>query len=76
MDQSKGCDCNGYLLTIILLINAVCISLKCAIGCRSYFREELEMNDRTFKKVILDNMDKTLMKFMKNGNEDENEHED
>ena len=64
---------NGVIMILggIILLSLLC---DCISNCKS--RRRLSDENETLKTIIIKSVDRTLIKMMKNGNDEENYHED
>lgn len=68
--------CNYENTIIMILGSIILLSLlfDCISECKS--RRRLTNENETLKTIIVKSVDRTLIKMMKNGNDEENCHED
>lgn len=67
----------GYEQTVIMILGSIILlSLlyDCISDCKS--RKRLSNENETLRAIIVKSVDKTLINMMKNGNDEENCHED
>lgn len=74
--QVPECDCSDHIRGTVIILVAIYLVFDCITMCkRSKKMDRLENENKTLKTIILSSVDKALVRIMKNGNDDENNHE-
>lgn len=77
--ESKNDECNCYNQVKFILLGMSCLALlvDCIYSCKMRRNiNELKIENKTLKNVILTSIDQTFTKILKNGNELNEEHDD
>jgi hypothetical protein len=71
--RSEECDCSAHIRATLILLLVLSLLGDCVSTCKSRRRlVELETENKTLRTLILQTVDKTLVKMMKNGNNVDN----
>lgn len=73
----QECDCSNHIRGTVIILVMINLLIDCVASCkRSNLIKELTTENETLKSVILNSVDRVLVKMMKNGNDEDELHEE
>lgn len=75
--QNDNCVAEHKIIGLVTVLTCLYVTLDCLMSCVQNKRVyTLETENKTLKSIILNSVDRTLIRMMKNGNNSETSEED